>query len=80
MAIVDEALLQMSGDIKNAQAIKDMVINQLFEDDFISADERDRYMMKFQVIIIKKSWWNNWRKIFGEDSSSGYHYRLVKIN
>ena len=80
MGVLDSQLVNIDSDIKNAQAIKNTVIAVLLEDEIINKEEADIYHIDYQVIIIKKSWWHNWKSIFGKDAEAGYHYKFVKIN
>tara|TARA_R110002124_G_C8687490_1_gene492716 strand:+ start:268 stop:510 length:243 start_codon:yes stop_codon:yes gene_type:complete len=80
MGVLDSQLVDIESDIKNAQAIKDTVLNVLCKNNNISDEDWEMYRTDYQIIIIKKSWWRNWKDIFGNDSDSGYHYKFVKIN
>jgi hypothetical protein len=77
---MDSQLVNIDSDIKNAQAIKDTVLELLGNHGFLNERELDVYRHDYQVIIIKKSWWHNWKTIFKDSSSPGYHYKFVKIN
>ena len=80
MGVLDSELVNIDSDIKNAQAIKDTVLNVLRKNNNISDEDLEMYYTDYQIIIIKKSWWRNWKDIFGDNSDSGYHYKFVKIN
>tara|TARA_R110000772_G_scaffold94926_1_gene193158 strand:+ start:225 stop:467 length:243 start_codon:yes stop_codon:yes gene_type:complete len=80
MGVLDSQLVDIDIDIKNAQAIKNIVLEVLVKDGIISKENAEVYCRDYQVVIIKRSWWHNWRDIFGKDASDGYHYRFVKIN
>jgi hypothetical protein len=80
MGLLDSELVNIDADIKNAQAIKDTVLNVLRKNNSISDEDLEMYHTDYQIIIIKKSWWLNWKNIFGKNSNGGYHYRFVKIN
>ena len=80
MGVLDSQLVDIESDIKNAQAIKDTVLNVLCKNNNISDEDWEMYRTDYQIIIIKKSWQRNWKDIFGNDSDSGYHYKFVKIN
>tara|TARA_B110000971_G_scaffold129771_1_gene132744 strand:- start:396 stop:638 length:243 start_codon:yes stop_codon:yes gene_type:complete len=80
MGLLDSELVNIDADIKNAQAIKDTVLNVLRKNNSISDEDLEMYHTDYQIIIIKKSWWLNWKNIFGKNANGGYHYRFVKIN
>tara|TARA_R110000851_G_scaffold315081_1_gene477334 strand:+ start:133 stop:375 length:243 start_codon:yes stop_codon:yes gene_type:complete len=80
MGLLDSELVNIDADIKNAQAIKDTVLNVLCKNNSISDEDLEMYHTDYQIIIIKKSWWLNWKNIFGKNANCGYHYRFVKIN
>ena len=80
MGLLDSQLVNIDSDIKNAQAIKNTVIGVLLNNEIISEENAEVYHRDYQIIIIKKSWWRNWKDIFGKDAEAGYHYKFVKIN
>ena len=80
MKVLDSELVDIDSNIKNAQTIKDTVLNVLCKNNSISDEDWEMYRTDYQIIIIKKSWWRNWKEIFGNDSDSGYYYKFVKIN
>tara|TARA_R110000796_G_scaffold232342_1_gene350541 strand:+ start:333 stop:575 length:243 start_codon:yes stop_codon:yes gene_type:complete len=80
MGVLDSQLVNIDSDIKNAQAIKNTVLDVLGRSNKISNEDLEVYYNDYQIIIIKKSWWLNWKDIFGKNADSGYHYRFVKIN
>ena len=80
MGVLDSQLVNIDSDIKNAQAIKNTVIGVLLNNEIISEENAEVYHRDYQIIIIKKSWWHNWKGIFGKDAEAGYHYKFVKIN
>ena len=80
MAVLDSELVNIDNDIKNAQSIKNTVLEVLFADGKISEKDIELYGIKYQIIFIKRSWWNDWKDIFGKSSTPGYSYRFLKIN
>ena len=80
MGVLDTELSDMDINIKNAQTVKNTVLDLLAKNEIINDEEYQTYLSDYQIILIKKSWWINWKDIFGKDSSPGYYYRFVKIN
>jgi|TARA_R110000744_G_scaffold20257_3_gene53153 hypothetical protein len=80
MGVLDSELVNIDTDIKNAQAIKNTVLDLLLNNEVISEENSEVYHRDYQIIMIKKSWWHNWKDIFGKDAEPGYHYKFVKIN
>jgi hypothetical protein len=80
MGVLDSELVNIDTDIKNAQAIKNTVLDLLLNNEVISEENSEVYHRDYQIIMIKKSWWHNWKDIFGKDAEAGYHYKFVKIN
>ena len=80
MGVLDSQLVSIDSDIKNAQAIKNTVLEVLAKNGIINDKDVEVYYKDYQIIIIKKSWWHNWKDIFGKDADAGYHYKFVKIN
>jgi hypothetical protein len=77
---IDNHLINMEVLIKDAQAAKSLVLTRLLKDNVITDEQAKYYYEGWQIIIIKKSWWKNWKNIFTEKESGGYTYRLVKID
>jgi len=77
---IESALLNMEADISNAEAVKEMVIMQLFEDGILTPQQRDVYLQDWQVIIFKKGWFRRWFDKYGNGKDSQWAYQLVRFS
>ena len=56
MGVLDSELVNIDSDIKNAQAIKNTVLEVLAKNGIINDKDVEVYYKDYQIIIIKKSW------------------------
>lgn len=75
---VDEKLLNMESNIQNAQTIKNLILGKMVEEGDIGLDIAEKWDRQRQIVIIKRNWWNNWKKIFNSQQG-GYYYKILKI-
>ena len=79
MAAVDSMLLTLEEDIKNANAVKDLVIQRLLDDKVITDQQAEDYADKWQVIIIKPSWFERWMEKLKIKTPNSYRFKYVKF-
>jgi len=79
MAAVDSMLLTLEEDIKNANTVKDLVIQRLLDDKVITDQQAEDYADKWQVIIIKPSWFERWMEKLKIKTPNSYRFKYVKF-
>jgi hypothetical protein len=79
MSALDSMLLSLEEDIKNANTVKDLVIQRLLDDKALTDQQAEDYADKWQVIIIKPTWFERWRKKLNIESTNNYRYKYVKF-
>jgi hypothetical protein len=79
MAAVDSMLLTLEEEIKNANTVKDMVIERLMDDKVITSQQAEDYVDKWQVIIIKPAWFERWMEKLNIKTPNSYRYKYVKF-
>ncbi len=79
MAAIDSMLLSLEGDIKNANTVKDLVIQRLLDDKVITDQQAEDYADKWQVIIIKPSWFERWMEKLNIKTPNSYRFKYVKF-
>lgn len=77
---VDNQLVDMGDDIKNAQSVKDIVIRKLYREGLIDIKTCNEYLQNEQIFVFKTSWWRNWKNIFTDKQKDGYYYQLLNID
>lgn len=75
---MDAMLLSMEEDTQNANQVKDLILERLLIDKLITDETASEYAEKWQVIIIKTSWFTRWCKKFNQKNNS-FKYRYVKF-
>lgn len=78
MGQIDSMLLSMEEYTKNANQVKDLVLEQLVRDGVITEQTALDYAEQWQVIVVKPSWFERWAKKFNK-SETGYTYKFVKF-
>jgi len=79
MGTIDGVLVEIEQMTKNANQCKDITIDRLLKDGHITSDIAYEYTEKWQIIIIKKSWFQRWMEKFSNDKPNSYIYKLVKF-
>jgi len=79
MAAIDSMLLSLEGDIKNANTVKDLVVQRLLDDKVITDQQAEDYADKWQVIIIKPSWFERWMEKLNIKTPNSYRFKYVKF-
>lgn len=80
--LIDNILLEIPTQIKNAQIIKEIILEKLVEEKLITSEQANNFDDEYQLIIFKRSWyskwWNNVTKGTKEELEN-YQYKLVKF-
>ena len=79
MAAVDSMLLTLEEEIKNANTVKDLVIQRLVNDKVLTDQQAGDYADKWQVIIIKPSWFERWMEKLNIKTPNNYRYKYVRF-
>jgi hypothetical protein len=79
MAALDSMLLTLEEEIKNANTVKDLVIQRLVDDKVLTDQQAGDYADKWQVIIIKPSWFERWMEKLNIKTPNNYRYKYVRF-
>ena len=82
MSAIDNQLLNIESDTKNANQIKDLVVISLIKQGLISEEDGTAYAERFQVLIYKGSWFKRFFDKFVKNDTNkmdGYFYRIVEM-
>ena len=79
MAAVDSMLLTLEDDIKNANTVKEVVIERLLKDKVLTEEQAEEYMDKWQMIIIKPSWFERWMEKLNIKTPNNYRFKYVRF-
>ena len=80
MAEIDSILVNLEDETKDANTVKDIVLCRLLASKVITDEQAKEYSEKWQIIIIKRSWFEKWRLIFSsEKDKNGYIYKYVRF-
>lgn len=86
MAQIDKMTLEMEYHVGNAQIVKNMVIDRLKKDGIITEEQSEEFLTKYQIIIIKRKWFQAWWDKFFDSAEkpqdkegNSYQYKLVKF-
>lgn len=89
MAQIDSILVSMESIVKNAEVVKGMVIDRMKTEKLITEEQAVEFSEKWQIIIIKRSWYKKWWKKYFDNEpdddgvldkeGNSYQYKLVKF-
>jgi len=74
---IDAMLTEIEGYTTNANVVKELVIAQLHKDKLLTTEQANEYLEKWQVIVVKKSWFATWWSKFHNKKEDGYIYKFV---
>jgi hypothetical protein len=78
MAQLDSMLVSLEEYTLNANQTKDLVLERLLKDGIITEQNAFDYGEKWQMIIVKSTWFERWRKKFGIENDR-YQFKFVKF-
>jgi hypothetical protein len=76
---MDTQLITLEEDIRNANLIKESVISRLYKDGMLNDEQASTYIEKWQVVIIKPTWFKRWMEKFTPTNTNSYRYKYVKF-
>jgi len=76
---IDNTLLDIQNYIEDANSIKDIVLHRLLVDGIINDEQAIEYSEKWQVIVIKKSWFKKWTEKFSNYNVTNYLFKYVRF-
>jgi hypothetical protein len=79
MAVIDGMLLEIEDYTTNANQVKDLVLERMILDNRIDSDQAAEYQEKWQVIIVKKSWFKSWADKFSKEKKNEYLFKFVRF-
>jgi hypothetical protein len=72
--------LEIGTDTMTYNTVKNMVLRKLHEDGVLSDEQFEHYITEYQIIVVKRGWFNEWWKRFASDrDKNGYMIKLVKF-
>ena len=79
MGTIDGLLLEIGDNTKNANIVKDSVLERLKLDGNLTEKQATDYREKWQIIIVKKSWFTSWVEKHTKGDKNGYYFKFVKF-
>jgi hypothetical protein len=76
---MDSQLITLEEDTQNANLIKEAVISRLRNDGVLNEKQAKTYIEKWQVVIIKPTWFKRWMEKFISTNTNNYRYKYVKF-
>lgn len=74
---IDSMLIELESHTKDANVVKEMVLQRLFDDGIITTEQAQYYSENWQVIVIKKGWFERWFNKFRKGTTDGYQFKYV---
>ena len=79
MGVIDGMLIEIDDNIKNANIVKEIILERMVFDNIIDSEQQKEYLEKWQVIIVKKSWFTSWVAKHTKGDKNGYYFKFVKF-
>lgn len=76
---IDSVLIEIESLSKNANVVKNTVMDRLVKDKVITEEQARHYTNNWQVIIVKPAWYESWFKKFGKKDGEAYEFKYVKF-
>ena len=79
---MEQQLLTIEADIRNYNKVKDLVVQQICSEGYMTTDESEEFIERNQVIVYKGSWFSKWFKknvSTEEKDKQTYYLRLVQM-
>ena len=76
---MDTRLITLEEDTLNANVVKELVIQKLYDNGVIDDEQAKAYIEKWQVIVYKPTWFKRWMEKFITTNKDTYRYKYVKF-
>ena len=76
---MDSQLITLEEDTQNANVIKELVIQKLYDNGVLNEEQAKAYVEKWQVVIVKPTWFKRWMEKFVLTKTDSYRYKYVKF-
>ena len=68
--------MDLTSETKNANMVKDILLQKLLEDEVITEDQHNIYSKNWHIIIVKKNWF---QKLTDKDNKDVWYFKLVNM-
>jgi hypothetical protein len=76
---MDTRLITLEEDTLNANVVKELVIQKLYDNGVLDDEQAKTYIEKWQVIVYKPTWFKRWMEKFITTNKDTYRYKYVKF-
>jgi hypothetical protein len=76
---MDHRLITLEEDTQNANVIKELIIAKLHGNGVLNEKQAKTYIEKWQVVIVKPTWFKRWMEKFVLTNTDSYRYKYVKF-
>jgi polyhydroxyalkanoate synthesis regulator phasin len=79
---MDTQALALENDIPNYNKVKDLVVQKMIEEGYISREEGEEFVERCQVLIYKGNWFSRWfdkNKKSEMNSKDNYYIRIIEM-
>jgi hypothetical protein len=75
---IDRLLLEMESNLANYNAVKEIVLSRLLTDKVITEEQAKTYSEKWNIIVIKPSWFERWCTAFSKKDAD-WMFKFVRF-
>lgn len=76
---MDSRLITIEEDTLNANVVKELIIQKLYDNGVLNEEQAKTYVEKWQVIVYKPTWFKRWMEKFVTTNKDTYRYKYVKF-
>lgn len=75
--------MDLTAEMENYNKVKNIVVNQLVKEGYMSEEEGDEFKERCQVLVYKGKWFSKWfdKNIKSEtNSEDSYYIKIIEMN
>lgn len=78
---MDQQLLELENDMSNYNRVKNLVVNQMVREGYISQEEGEEFADRCQVMIYKGNWFSKWfDKHMKDNKKDGWYFKIIEMH
>lgn len=78
---IDQQVLSLEEDMTNYNKVKDLVVNQIVKEGYMSEEEGFEFIERCQVMVYKGSWFSRWfDKNMKSSKKDGWYLKIVEMH
>ncbi len=76
---MDARLISMEEDLANYNKVRDLIVQKIVDEGYMSSEEGLEFVERCQVMIYKGSWFKRWTDKQKHMDKDGYYMKVVEM-